>query len=95
MQFLSTHLTEIIAAITTAITGVASYFLGSRQRKVDSVNSMRDLYNQFVEDYKDRYQELQAELDAIRKELKDTKTEIVALRKENKDLQSQLKKYMS
>lgn len=109
MQFFTTHLTEIIAGITAALTSVGTYFLGKQQRKVEAVHSMRELYNQFVEDYKDRYNELQNDMDNIRanqrtnedqiKELKiqnqSLKTEIQKLHKENQSLKADLKKYMS
>ena len=64
MNFLADNWAAIIGYITVPIAWV---FGGRMKAKTDAVSTMQNMYNGFLEDYKDRMSEVIAELSEMRK----------------------------
>ena len=76
-------LTENIALITTALGGGVGWFFGGRQKQdieikksnSDAVRSMQEVYDAFLEDFKQRASDLMLEVDALKKHNKELQTQ--------------------
>lgn len=74
-------------------------FLGGRKLKKaeetkntsDALTSMQSTYDTWVNDFKERYEELKSELKQYREEQLTLRQEILQLRQENNDLRKELK----
>lgn len=64
MNFLADNWAAIIGYITVPIAWV---FGGRMKAKTDAVSTMQNMYNGFLEDYKDRMTEVMTELSEMRK----------------------------
>ena len=64
MNFLADNWAAIIGYISVPVAWV---FGGRMKAKTDAVSTMQNMYNGFLEDYKDRMTEVMAELSEIRK----------------------------
>ena len=95
---------EIILSIITALSGGG--FLGMlferRKRKAETSiieadfnERVRDMYLKFVEDFDQKYEKLQTELEAIHKQNEELKKQNEELKKQNIELINLLKKHQN
>lgn len=94
INFLSTNFEYIIGVFVSII----AYFGGRKSKKADetkntsdALTSMQQTYDTWVNDFKNRYDELKSELKLYREEQLQLRKEITQLRNENDELRKELR----
>lgn len=85
-------------AITGIIGAIIAFFSGKKTRQADeskntsdALTSMQQTYDTWVNDFKNRYDELKSELKVYREEQLQLRKEITQLRNENDELRKELR----
>ena len=96
MNFLNEHWEIIIGGIASLL----AFIGGKGKRRYDSLSTMQDTYDKFVENFQEKYIELEADVhklkeqhSANKKEIDDLNTQIINLRKENSKLVDEVNKW--